>query len=222
MSAFGLSSAARHGSCFPPHMEALPTEKHKLYEDALAVGLGTLFVALGMLIYAKATLLIGSTAGVALLLQYVTGAPFWLVFSVVNVPFYVLAVLRMGWMFAARTMVAVTLVSLFSKFSPSWVGFSKLDPLFAAVTGGGLIGFGLLMLFRHRTGVGGVNILAIYLQERFGFRAGYFQLGVDMALLAVACFVLTPEHLALSVVGAAVANAVVAINHKPGRYLGVT
>jgi uncharacterized membrane-anchored protein YitT (DUF2179 family) len=198
------------------------SERHELYEDALAVLLGTLFVAFGMLIYAKAVLLVGGMAGLALLLQYITGISFGLVFFFVNLPFYVLAVKRMGWRFALRTFVAVSLVSIFSRLTPSWVDFSHLDPVYATVVGGGLVGTGLLMLFRHRTGLGGVNILAIYLQENFGVRAGYFQLVVDFSILAVAFFILTPQHLALSVLGAAIVNMIVAINHKPGRYLGIT
>ena len=184
--------------------------------------LGTLFVAFGMLIYAKAVLLVGGMAGLALLVQYITGVSFGLVFFFVNLPFYVLAVRRMGWRFALRTFVAVSLVSIFSRLTPSWVDFSRLDPVYATVVGGGLVGTGLLMLFRHRTGLGGVNILAIYLQENFGVRAGYFQLAVDFSILATAFFILTPQHLALSVLGAAIVNMILAINHKPGRYLGIT
>jgi uncharacterized membrane-anchored protein YitT (DUF2179 family) len=198
------------------------SERHKLYEDVLAMLLGTLFVAFGMVIYTKAVLLVGGMAGAALLLQYVTGAKFWLVFFLVNLPFYVLAIRRMGWLFAVRTFVAVTLVSLFSRLTVSWVDFSYLDPAYAAVIGGGLSGMGLLMLFRHRTGLGGLNILALYLQETWGVRAGYFQLAVDLTILAAAFFVLTPDHLLLSVLGTAIVNMILAINHKPGRYRGVT
>ena len=197
-------------------------ERHKLYEDVLAMLLGTLFVALGVVIYAEAMLLVGGAAGVALLLQYVTGAQFWLVFFLVNLPFYLLAVKRMGWLFTLRTFVAVSLVSLFSRLTASWVDFSYLDPAYAAVMGGGLSGMGLLMLFRHRTGLGGLNILALYHQETWGIRAGYFQLAVDLAILAAAVFVLPTDHLLLSVLGMAIVNMILAINHKPGRYRGVT
>jgi uncharacterized membrane-anchored protein YitT (DUF2179 family) len=203
-------------------MDAEPIERHRLYEDVLAMLTGTLFVSFGMLIYAKATLLVGSTAGLALLLHYVTGIGFGPIFFLVNLPFYLLAFKRMGWRFTVRTFVAVTLVSLFSRFNGVWVDFSHLDPVYATVIGGGLIGTGPLMLFRHRTGLGGVTILAIYLQEDFGIRAGYFQLAVDLAILAAAFFVLPPGRLLLSVVGAAIVNLILAINHKPGRYLGVT
>lgn len=200
----------------------VPAERHRLYEDALAIVTGTLIMSLGVIIYSKAMLLTGSTSGLALLLQYATGAPFWLVFSLINLPFYVLAIKRLGWMFALRTFLAVTLVALFSKLTAGWVEFARLDPIYATIVGGGLMGTGLLILFRHRTGLGGINILAIYLQETFGIRAGYFQLAVDLIILAAAFFVLPPANLILSVVGAAVVNMTLAINHKPGRYAGVT
>ena len=199
-----------------------PVERHRLYEDALAILMGTLIMSLGVIIYSKAMLLTGSTSGLALLLQYATGAEFWLVFSLVNLPFYVLAVKRLGWMFALRTFIAVSLVSLFSRLTAGWVEIARLDPIYAAVVGGGLMGTGLLILFRHRTGLGGINIVAIYLQEKCGVRAGYFQLAVDLAILAAAYFVLPPANLVLSVVGAAVVNMTLAINHRPGRYAGVT
>ncbi|MDO9417793.1 YitT family protein [Pararhizobium sp.] len=202
--------------------EAGQGERHGLYEDALAILLGTLFVAFGIIVYAKAVLLAGSTAGLALLLQYVTGIPFWIIFSAVNLPFYALAFIRLGWQFALRTFIAVSLVSLFASLMTNWVSFSELDPLFAAVIGGCLSGSGLLVLFRHRTGLGGINILAIYLQEKFGLRAGYFQLAVDLSILGAAFFVLPPGNLALSVLGAVIVNMILAINHRPGRYAGLT
>ncbi|MCB0137952.1 MAG: YitT family protein [Caldilineaceae bacterium] len=199
-----------------------PVDRHMLYEDVLALLLGAIFVALGVHMYSEAVLLVGGSAGLALLLHYVTGIDFWLVFSLVNLPFYILAFLRLGWRFVLRTFVAVSLVSLFTHLMPGWVGIDHLDPLYAAIVGGGITGTGLLILFRHHTGLGGLNILAIYLQEQCGLRAGYFQLGVDLTILAAALFVLTPANLLISIIGATIVNMIIAINHKPGRYFGMT
>ena len=197
-------------------------ERHRLYEDVLAMISGTMFVSLGTLIYTETMLTVGSSAGLALLLSYVSGWGFGVIFFLVNLPFYILAVKRMGWAFTLRTFTAVALVSILSKLNGQWIDFSHLDPLYATVIGGGLIGTGLLMLFRHRTGLGGINILAMYLQDKTGLRAGYFQLGVDLTILAIAFFVLPADRLALSVLGAAIANLILAINHKPGRYMGLS
>jgi len=197
-------------------------ERHRPYEDVLAMISGTMFVSLGTLIYTETMLTVGSSAGLALLLSYVSGWGFGIIFFIVNLPFYILAVKRMGWAFTLRTFTAVALVSVLSKLNSQWIDFSHLDPLYATIIGGGLIGTGLLMLFRHRTGLGGINILAMYLQEKTGLRAGYFQLGVDLTILAIAFFVLPADRLALSVLGAAIANLILAINHKPGRYMGLS
>lgn len=203
-------------------VEIATPERHSAYEDAIAIVVGTLFMALGVVIYTKAVLLAGSTAGLALLLQYASGVGFWWLFFAINLPFYILAVKKLGWAFTLRTFAAVTLVSIFTRLTSELVSFAHLDPLYAAVMGGALSGAGLLILFRHRTGLGGINVLAIYLQDRFGIRAGYFQLAVDLAILAAAFFVIPLDRLALSVLGAVIVNMTLAINHRPGRYLGVT
>lgn len=199
-----------------------PFSPHRPYEDALALVVGTALVALGLTIYAEATLLTGSTAGLALLVQYAGGLPFAPVFFVLNLPFYVLGLMQMGWKFTARTFCAVLLVSLLASWTGDWIGFSRLDPLYATLIGGTIIGVGLLILFRHRASLGGVNILALFLQERFGLRAGYVQLAIDAAILLGGLFVVPMEKVALSLLGALAINLVLALNHRPGRYVGVS
>lgn len=200
----------------------LPEQKHRLYEDVLALLLGTLLASLGVTLYTEATLATGGVAGVSMLANYLTGYGFGPIFFVVNLPFYALAILRMGWPYTLRTFAAVALLSLFSRLTPGWIDIAALDPLYAAATGGGLIGMGLLILFRHRAGLGGLNILALYLQDKGIMRAGWFQLAVDVTILVAACFILPLEKVALSLVGAAVVNLILGINHKPGRYMGMS
>lgn len=206
-----------------PAMLALAaTDRHRFYEDVLAMLIGTSFVSLGLTLYAQANLMTGSTAGVALLLHYATNWQFPLTFFAINLPFYYLAIKRMGWRFTLRTFAAVALMSLFTRLFPAWVDFSALNPVFAAFMGGTLMGMGVLSLFRHRAGVGGINILALYLQDNYNIRAGWFQLGLDIVLMAVSLFYLSPQQVAISLIGAVVMNLIIAINHKPGRYLGIS
>lgn len=194
--------------------------RHLLHEDLFAMLIGTTLVALGIVFYSEVMLTTGSTAGLALLLQYVTGIPFAWLFFLINLPFYVLAILRMGWPFALKTMACVALVSLFTTQFPQWIDISGINPLFAALVGGGLMGLGILSLFRHRASVGGINILALYLQDRFGIRAGWFQLGVDAVILVFAFFVLPVDRVIYSIFGAVMINLIIGLNHRPGRYVG--
>lgn len=197
-------------------------QKHRLYEDLLALPLGTLMISIGIVLFAKATVLTGGVAGLALLLQFATGADFSILFFVINLPFYWLAVIRMGWAFTLRTVAAVALISLFVWATPAWLRIEAIAPLYAACAGGAAMGLGLLALARHRTAIGGVNILALYLQERHGIRAGWVQLGIDATIFAAALFVLPLDKVAMSVVGTVVINAILAMNHKPGRYMAVS
>ena len=76
---------------------------HRPYEDAQGLLAGTLFVALGALMFAHAKLLTGGTAGVALLICYATGWSFGPVFFAVNLPFYLFAWKTMGKSFTLRS-----------------------------------------------------------------------------------------------------------------------
>lgn len=201
---------------------ALMIIRHPLWEDALALLMGTAMVALGIAFYSHAGLLTGGTVGLAFLLKYLLGWPFGPVFFLLNLPFYALAIWRMGWKFTLRTVCAVGLVSLLAELTPQWVGFARLNVLYAALFGGFAMGLGLLMLFRHRASLGGVNILALYLQERFGLRAGKVQMGIDAAIVLAAVFSVPADRVLLSILGALALNMVLAINHRAGRYMGVS
>jgi uncharacterized membrane-anchored protein YitT (DUF2179 family) len=194
--------------------------RHRLGEDIFAILIGTMLVSLGIVFYAEATLATGSTAGLALLLQYASNIPFGWLFFAINLPFYLLAFMRMGRAFTLKTILSVGMVSLFTAQIHQWLDVSSIHPLFASLVGGGMIGLGVLSLFRHKASVGGINILSLYLQDNFGIRAGYFQLAVDAVILVAAFFVLPLDRVFYSLLGAVVLNMVVATNHKPGRYVG--
>jgi uncharacterized membrane-anchored protein YitT (DUF2179 family) len=59
----------------------------------------------------------------------------------------------------------------------------------------------------------------LYLQERFGWRAGYVQAALDLLILLTALARVAPWQVGLSVIGMAAVNAALAINHRPGRYM---
>ncbi|WP_434457618.1 YitT family protein [Stutzerimonas urumqiensis] len=200
----------------------LSSSRHLPVEDVLALVSGTALVALGISLYAHAGLLTGGTVGLALLLDYGLDWSFGMAFFLVNLPFYGLALWRMGWRFTLRTVCAVGLVSLFAELTPGWLAIAGLNDLYAALFGGFVMGLGLLMLFRHRASLGGVNILALFLQERFGLRAGLFQMGVDGGILLAAILLVPADRVLLSILGALALNLVLAINHRADRYRGIS
>jgi uncharacterized membrane-anchored protein YitT (DUF2179 family) len=198
-----------------------PDLRHRAHEDIQALLTGTLFVALGVVMFGRTGLLTGGTAGIAFLIHYATGWNFGLVFFCINVPFYGLAYQRMGLPFTLKTFAAVALLATISNVLPQWIALGAINPVFAAVAGGLLMGTGMLILFRHRASLGGFNVLVLYLQERFGWRAGLIQMGMDCTIVLLAFALTDWWHIALSVLGAVVMNQTLAINHRSGRYVAI-
>lgn len=194
---------------------------HSWLDDGHALVAGSLFVALGMTMFAHAGLLTGGVAGVAFLVSYATGLSLALCFFVFSLPFFWLSWQRLGVAFTLKSLCAVTLVSLCTALAPQVVRFELLNPWVASVLGGFLIGFGLLALLRHQASVGGVNIVAQWLQQSRGVRAGHVQMGVDVLVVLAALAVVPPQRVLQSVVGAVAIGAILTLNHRPGRYLGV-
>jgi len=195
--------------------------RHRAYEDIQALLTGTLFVALGVVMFGHTGLLTGGTVGIAFLLHYATGWNFGVLIFVLNLPFYGLAWKRMGRPFTLKTFAAVGLLALLTNVVPTLVHFELLNPVFTAVMGGLLMGAGMLILFRHRASLGGFNVLVLFLQERFGWRAGRIQMALDCAIVLCSLAVVDWQHTALSVLGAVVLNQTLATNHRVGRYMAL-
>jgi len=205
----------------PGSAEEAPAARHSLLEDALALLTAAAFISLGYSLLRLAGLVSGGAAGVALLLARVTPLSFGQLLALVNVPFVVLAVRELGWRFTARTFAAIGLVSVASDSLHLVLAVERLHPLYAALVGGSLVGIGLLILFRHQASLGGIGILAQWLQLKHGVRAGVFQMGVDALIVGASLAAGLPLGvIALSIVGAVALNLVLAVNHKPGRYFG--
>jgi uncharacterized membrane-anchored protein YitT (DUF2179 family) len=195
--------------------------RHTPLEDMQGVFASSMIAALGLALMGSAGLVASGTAGVAFVLHYLTGISFGLYYTVVNIPFYVLALKRLGWAFTLKTILAVSLTSLITEFQPHFVRIESIDPMWTAVLAGILLGFGLLGLYRHRASLGGVGVLAVYLQDRFSMRAGLVQLAFDLVVLVAAFSVAAPFIVLCSVVGALVLNLFLTINHRADRYIAM-
>lgn len=209
--------------CLTACMPASPLIRlsHSWLDDGHALVAGSLFVALGMTMFAHAGLLTGGVAGVAFLVSYAAGLNLALCFFVFSLPFFWLSWQRLGAEFTVKSLCAVALVSLCTALAPRVVRFELLNPWVASVLGGFLIGFGLLALLRHQASVGGVNIVAQWLQQSRGMRAGHIQMAVDVLVVLTAFAVVPPQRVLQSVLGAVAIGAILTLNHRPGRYLGV-
>jgi uncharacterized membrane-anchored protein YitT (DUF2179 family) len=193
--------------------------RHTAFEDAQGLIFGTLMCALGLQFLGHAGLITGQTAGLALVISYATGWGFGPVFFVVNLPFYWLGYRRIGLAFTVKSLIAVSLLSVMAQLMPRYLGFATLNPLLAGVLFGFVTGAGLLALFRHGASLGGIGIVALMVQDRTEFRAGWLQMGFDAVLFALAFLWIPAERVLWSLPGVVILNFVLAINHRRDRYV---
>jgi len=192
--------------------------EHRWFEDAIAILIGASLVSFGVMFLKHAGLLTGGTAGLSLLIHYKFGITFGVVFFLINLPFYYLAIRRMGWIFTAKTFTAVFMVSTFSSLHDKFINIQDINPLYAAIFGGFIFGVGFIILFRHKASLGGFNILALYLQDRFSIKAGWLLMGLDVTVILVSLSVVSLYQLVLSVFCGLVLNLIIVLNHRQDRY----
>ncbi|WP_038346390.1 YitT family protein [Acinetobacter sp. A47] len=194
-------------------------DQHSKMEDVLAMLTGTFILSFAMTLLQQAGIMTGGTAGLALLLHYITDLKFGLLFFLINIPFYYFAYKKMGMALVVKTFIAVALLAGFSAIIPQFFHLSDVNPVYAAIFANVLMGVSFLILFRHRSSLGGINLLALYLQERFAIPAGKVQLGIDMAILLTSLLFVDWKLILVSIMGVIILNSIILLNHKSTRYI---
>ena len=205
-----------------PQLAETSPRPHSRFDDAYAILTGCLFVVLGMVWLKAAGLVTGGIAGLALLVSYLAPLPAGVLFTLLNLPFFLLAGRAMGRAAMIKAIVANLTIGGLALITPLAFRLEEVDGLFAALFGGTVIGAGILLLARHQVGVGGIGILALALQKSRSWNAGRTQLAADALILLAALVILGmgAHQFATSVLSAAAVAGVLIVFHKPGRYTG--
>ncbi|GAB5510091.1 MAG: YitT family protein [Hyphomicrobiales bacterium] len=198
---------------------AQSTIKHTPLEDVQGLATGVVMCTMGLVILTHLGLITGQTAGLAVVISYLTGLSFGPVFFAINIPFYFFAVRAMGWEFTLKSLACVAVLSLATELVPMGFAIERLDPVLGAIMFGVVTGIGLLAIFRHKGSLGGLGVVALWIQDRYGIRAGYIQLGFDAVLFIAAAFLFPLSVVMYSLLGAVVLNALIAFNHRRDWYV---
>ncbi len=199
--------------------ETPPSTRHSLVEDAQGILVGATLVALSVQFLRASDLVTGQLAGLSLIIAIPTGWTFGWIFFLINLPFYALALRKFGKRFTVKTLIAVTVMSAMTEMIPHAMTINDLHPALGAAFAGILAGVGLILLFRHGATLGGVGIVAVWLQNTRDIKAGNVQLAFDLFVFSMALLVLPLASVAWSLLGAVVLNVIITVNHRHDRYV---
>ena len=90
----------------------------------------------------------GGFTGLSIILQYLTKKPVWMWNIMFNIPLILIATKVRGWKFTRRTLIATLLFSLWLIVIPE-MDITNHNLFLVSVIGGGLMGFGLGLVFAY-------------------------------------------------------------------------
>lgn len=193
---------------------------HTPAEDAYALLVGSLHLALGLVLLKTAGLATGGVAGLSLVCSYLTGQPVGLFYIAFTLPMLAVTFRAMRWSFIAKTLSVTLALFALTTIAPHVISIRSVHPAAAAMVGGSVIGLGALALARHGAGAGGSGALVLWLYRTRGWNAGRTQMAFDGLVLLTALATLDLARFAWSLLGAAATNGILYVWHRPGRYTG--
>ena len=142
----------------------------------------------------------GGTAGLALLLHYITPFTIGSLIALINLPLLVLGSRYLGKMFAIRTVITIVLISLFIDFLAQIIKLEPfiLDTILSSIFGGIFIGLGLALVIKGNSSAGGSTIIAKIISsktEDWRFMAIYASAFVSLLIVFfLALFLYVPTY----------------------------
>jgi uncharacterized membrane-anchored protein YitT (DUF2179 family) len=173
---------------------------------------GCFLVAVGVILLANAELIVGGSPGLALFAYHYLPLSMGSWLLLVNLPFFLLAFLRLRREFALISLACSVVVSMLVDLLTPWLANMQMPASLAAILAGLLIGGGLVILFRQRGSIGGVNILAVYLEQRLGWHSAKVILVWDLSIGLISLFIFDWQTVLTSLLAFVVLASVV------GRY----
>ena len=143
-------------------------EGRQLVRDYLLLTLGALVTAFSFAaFFLPHDIAPGGVTGIATVLSSVTGFNVGLLSFLINLPLFAIGWRRVGWRFAARSFIAMLLLSLFIDVIP--VFDLSGDMMLASLFGGVIMGVGLGMVVRSGATTGGTDMAAMIVHEHWSF-----------------------------------------------------
>jgi uncharacterized membrane-anchored protein YitT (DUF2179 family) len=171
------------------------SQRWRVVADYLQIVIGSLIVAVGTnLFFVPNKVVSGGVTGIGIICHYTLGWPVGLVVLALNLPLLVV-----GWRwaggarFAARTMVAVAVLSAGIDLTAPFLSAPTHDRLLVICYGGLLDGLGMGLVFRGRGTTGGTDVLAKLAHRFLGVGLGQTLLATNVVIFSAAAFLFGAE-----------------------------
>jgi uncharacterized membrane-anchored protein YitT (DUF2179 family) len=175
-------------------IKLMPNHKFFVGFKSLAINLGLIFF--GSLIYVigmksiliPAQLLSGGVTGIAVLLHYLfSGVNVGLLYFLLNIPLIIIGWIHISRRFMIYTVIGIITFSVMAAFielSPPDI----TDPILSALYSGVICGAGGGIILRSLGSAGGLDVLAVVLNKKYGVRPGSILSLINILIIGTGAF----------------------------------
>lgn len=151
----------------------------------------------------------GGIIGISMIISHVTKFNLGLIVVILNLPFILLALKKMGKLFVFQTLYANVILALSLNFFHQYKVTG--DVLLATVFGGITLGIGVGLILKNEASLDGTEILSLLVSKKFGFSVGEFIMGINLFIYLVAGKVFGWESAMYSIMTYFIASKVIDI-----------
>ena len=170
----------------------------KQLSNYVGVLAGVIITALGLdLFLVPGKIAAGGFSGIATIIHYVFHFPVGMTMLAMDVPLFIIAVLRLGWNFALRSLFGSVTLALSVDILAPYIPAPTHNLLLASIYGGLLSGLGLGLVFRNKGSTGGTDMLAAILRSFTNMNIGQLLFLIDSAVVIAAGIVFNSWELAM-------------------------
>jgi uncharacterized membrane-anchored protein YitT (DUF2179 family) len=174
--------------------------------------LGLVLTSLGIKLLSIGSLTFGGTAGIASILTFLTNSSWGMLFFIVNLPFFFISIQQLGKWFTISSLFSITGISLFRDWLDLIVPVFTVNIFLAAILSGFLIGVGVTLVLNNGSSLGGIHILGLYMDKRFGLNRGLIIFSCDALIVIFALAMVGWQKALLSILCIFIASTII------GRY----
>jgi len=179
--------------------------------DLACIVLGNTLLAFGIgALVLEYQILAGGVSGIGMILQHFLGLPVSASVMVCNAALFLVGLVILGKKFALGSLLSTFLFPLLLSFFEGNALFqgSLQDPLLASILAGVFAGVGIGLVMRAGASTGGIDILAIVLNRKFGVPVHLVLNAVDFLILLLQFPFHDIPHIVYGVITVAVTSAV--------------
>jgi uncharacterized membrane-anchored protein YitT (DUF2179 family) len=177
----------------------------------ILVLLGLFLTSLGLKFLAMHELTFGGTAGLATVLTFVSSWSWGVLFFLVNLPFFLMSLKKLGKWFTISSFMSIIGIS-FVRDGLEHIPFISVPMWFTTILAGLCIGFGVTLVLNNGSSLGGIHILALYLDQKWEINRGISIFVCDLLIIVLAGVLVGWKNALLSVFVIVVASTII------GRY----